>query len=85
MIAPLACASAARQATAMRMVPVRLMSTTRANSAGSYSSRNLSTPAALTSTATASTVAANAVTAVESVMSSLVTPSAAVRSTPMVW
>ena len=38
MIAPLAFASAARHATAMRMVPVRLMSTTRANSDGSYSS-----------------------------------------------
>jgi hypothetical protein len=37
MMEPLALASAARQATAIRMVPVRLTSTTRMNSDGSYS------------------------------------------------
>ena len=82
--APLAFASAGRQATAMRIVPVRLTSTTRANSEGSYSARSLSTPAALTSTASVSRFAANAATAAASVTSSVVTPSAGARSTPMV-
>jgi hypothetical protein len=83
-MAPLAAASAARQATIIRMVPVRLMSTTWANSDGSYSSRSLITPAALTSTASDSRLAAKPVTAAASVTSSLVTPSADATSTPMV-